>query len=190
MNVYWVWSIHCPQCKTFAQSGVVDLVAQTIHGVRDVWWVPRRVDLITSTDPRDNTPAPTLKMEDGQVQPVAVFSQNIKDLERKIDEDLKTPTIILEHEDTAEGLNPIDVVDQSVFDNIEDEAWSGARSLMTKILNFYIRHTVAVSRRDKQQLRQEQRAGAARRLKPTYEYGKFNLHEWTNAFARAREAQY
>lgn len=194
MNVYWIWSMHCEQCEAFAEARVVDLLEDTLLPLTDVWFIQRRVDLIGSIDPADDAPAPVLtKNDDGRVQPLALHSQPTSDLKRKMEDDVKTPTLLLEEGETTDAVNPIAAIDPAIVkDDLDEYAWLAARGLVSRAFDFYLRHSVDADRMDKIVMRQQPdpKRASMKRLKPPRQHGEFRPHEWKDAFTRAREVHY
>lgn len=191
MNVYWIWSLECDTCQAFAEGGVVDLIADTIIPLPDVFWMQRRIGLVGSTDPTDAHPAPPLTTnQDGEIEPVLLFESPLDDLEAKADEDLYTPCMILEAGDATEQVDVAAYVDQTTSDVVREQPWLAARSLLKKTFRFYIEHRVETSPTNKTLLRRSQQKGSVQYLEPQYEYGKFKSHEWQDAFSRARQVNY
>lgn len=193
MNVTWIYSHHCEQCEKFESHGVTTLLADTFFPLTDVWFESRRIDLVGSVDPTDDVPAPVLtKNGDGRVQPIAVHTAPTKDLRRKLGSDVQTPTLLLDHEDTVEEVDPIAEIGKATFDNLGNEVNMAARGLVSKTFDFYVRHVVDAHRMDKIVMRQQPdpKRASMKRLKPPRRHGEFRPYDWIDAFTRARQAQY
>jgi hypothetical protein len=203
MKIIEVWAMNCPMCQQFESTNVFEYIRDVVGPLRDIWWVPRRIDEVGS---------PTLGYDGGEGGGVfhkeQVYGSSTSDIVSLYEDGVKTPGLFLDddHGDGFVELDPAELAGAKDSDILKRNPKLAARRIVKRIFRFYLKGPLGlpyeIRRRflpvydDKDgefvNVRPENPKVARTNpdlLYPEFDRDRFKANEWREAFLRAKEFQ-